>query len=263
LVIDYRYADGRFEKLPELAAELMRLRVDVIFVYGTPASLVAKNSTMTIPIVFAGVNDPLTIGLVRSLRQPGGNVTGVTTNNSELSAKRLSLVKEAVPTASRVAVLENPDFKPSSNMLRQMEVAARPLGLQLQVVEARTAQELTTAFTTLTAVRPDALVVLPDPWLLSQRRRVVEPVTNSRIPAMYHLRQYLEVGGLMAYGPSYTESFQQGAVLVDRILKGSAPKDLPVEQPWRFELVINLKTAKALGLTIPPSLLARADQVIE
>jgi ABC-type uncharacterized transport system substrate-binding protein len=173
------------------------------------------------------------------------------------------LLKEAVPTASRVAVLANPDFKPSSSMLDQMRLAAQPLGLKLHVVEAREAQELQTAFTRITAVTPDALVVLPDPWLLSQRRRVVELVTNSRIPAVYHLRQYLEVGGLMAYGPSYTESFQQGAVLVDKILKGAAPTDLPVEQPWRFELVINMKTAKALGLTIPQTLLLQATEVIK
>jgi putative ABC transport system substrate-binding protein len=263
LVIDSRYAEGRFEKLPELAAEFARLRVDVIFVYGTPASLAVRNSTLAIPVVFAGVNDPLTIGLVQSLRQPGGNVTGVTTNNSELSAKRLSLLKQAVPTASRVAVLANPDFKPSSSMLSQMQLAAQPLGLHLHVVEARKADELPAAFSRITAVKPDALVVLPDPWLLSQRRRVVELVTNARVPAMYHLRQYLEVGGLMAYGPSYTESFRQGAVLVDKILKGTAPRDLPVEQPWTFEFIVNLKAARALGLTVPPSVLLRADEVIE
>ena len=263
LVIHYRYAEGTFEKLPQLAGELARLRVDVMLVYGTPAALAAKNSTTEIPIVFAGVNDPLIVGLVRSLRQPGGNVTGVTTNNSELSAKRLSLLKETVPTASRVAVLANPDFKPSSTMLGEMQLAARPLGVQLHVVEVRQAEDLSAAFTRITAARPGAIVVLPDPWLLSQRARVVELVTKSRLPAIYHLRQYLEVGGLMAYGPSYSESFRQAAVLADRILKGATPTDLPVEQPWRFELVVNLKAAKSLGLTVPPSVLLMADQLIE
>ena len=263
LVIDYRYAEGRFERLPELARELASLRVDVLFVYGTPAALAAKGSTAQIPIVFAGVNDPLIVGLVQSLRRPGGNVTGVTTNNSELSAKRLSLLKEVAPTASRVAVLANPDFKPTSTMLGEMQPLAPSLGVQLHVVEARKVDELPPAFKRISAVRPDAVVVLPDPWLLSQRRRVVELVTKARVPAIYHLRQYLEVGGLMAYGPSYNESFRQAAVLVDRILKGAVPTDLPVEQPWRFELIVNLRAAKALGVDVPPSVLLRADQVME
>jgi putative tryptophan/tyrosine transport system substrate-binding protein len=263
LVVDYRYAEGRFERLSELARELASLKVDVMFVYGTPAALAAKSSTGQIPVVFAGVNDPLIVGLVQSLKQPGGNVTGVTTNNSELSAKRLSLLKEVVPTASRVAVLANPDFKPSSTMLGEMQLAAPSLGVQLHAVEARKVDELSPAFMRISAVRPDALVVLPDPWLLSQRRRVVEFVTKTRLPAIYHLRQYLEVGGLMAYGPSYSESFRQAAVLVDRILKGAVPMDLPVEQPWRFELIVNLGAAKALGVDVPPSVLLRADQVME
>jgi putative ABC transport system substrate-binding protein len=263
LTIDSRYAEGRFEKVPELASELVHRRVDAIFVYGTPGALAAKQATPTIPIVFAGVNDPLVIGLVRSLTHPVGNLTGVTTNNSELSAKRLSLLKEAVPTASRVAVLANPGFKPTANMLRELHLAAQPLTLELHVVETGPTEDLSSAFTRIFAGSPHALVVLPDPWLLSQRRRVVELVTNARVPTMYHLRQYVEVGGLMAYGPSYAESFRQGAVLVAKILNGAAPGDLPVEQPWRFEFLVNLKTAKALGLTIPQSVLIRADEIIQ
>jgi putative ABC transport system substrate-binding protein len=263
LVIESRYADGRFADLPKLAAELVELKVNVMFVYGTPASLAAKNATKTIPIVFGGVNDPLAVGLVSDLRKPGGNVTGVTTNNSELSAKRLSLLKEAVPSASRVAVLANPDFKPTSTMLAQMQVASKPLAVELHVLEARQPQEVSAAFARLSTLKADALVVLPDPWFLSQRARIVQLAMSNGIPAMYHLRQYLDVGGLMAYGASYAESFQQSAGLVDKIVRGANAGDLPVEQPWRYEVGVNLKAAKALGLTIPQSVLLRADVVIQ
>ena len=263
LFMEYRYAQGSFGQLPELAAELVQLKVDVIFVYGTPAALAAKNATKTVPIVFGGVNDPLTVGLVTNLRRPGGNVTGVTTNNSELSAKRLSVLKEIVPTVSRVAVLANPQFKPTSNMLAQMRVVSQPLAVQLHVLEARQPQEISAAFAQMSSLKADALVVLPDPWFLSQRTRIVELAMSGRIPAMYHLRQYVEVGGLMAYGPTYVESFQQSAALVDKIVRGASPADLLIEQPWRYELAVNLKAAKALGLTIPQSVLLRADVVIE
>ena len=263
LVIESRYADGRFADLPRLAAELIALNVDVLFVYGTPASLAAKNATRTVPIVFAGVNDPLSVGLVADLRKPGGNVSGVTTNNSELSAKRLSLLKEAVPSASRVAVLANPDFKPTSAMVAQMRSASEHLDVQLTVMEARNVAEIGAAFARLPLLKADALVVMPDPWFLSQRARIVELAMQQRIPAMFHLRQYLDVGGFMAYGASYAESFQQGALLVDRILRGSKPGNLPVEQPWRYEVGVNLKAAKSLGLTVPQSLLLRADLVIQ
>ena len=263
LAIESRYADGRFGDLPKLASELVQLKVDVLFVYGTPASLAAKNATRNIPVVFAGVNDPLAVGLVSDLRKPGSNVTGVTTNNSELSAKRLSLLKEAVPGASRVAVLANPDFKPTSAMVSQMRLASQPLAVDLFVMEARQPQEISAAFGRLASLKPDALIVMPDPWFLSQRSRIVELATQNRIPAMYHLRQYLDVGGFIAYGASYTESFQQGAALVDKVLRGAIPADLPVEQPWRYEVGVNLKTAKALGLTLPQSFLLRADLVIQ
>jgi len=263
LLFEARYADGRYERLPQLAADLVRLKVDVIFAYGTPGSLAAKNATRVIPIVFAPVSDPVLAGLVATLTRPGGNVTGVTLNNPELSAKRVSLLKEAVPAASRVVVLANPDFAPSPSLVAETRRGARVLGMQIQVLEIRQPQELAKAFGTMAAGKTHAVVILPDPMFIAERRRIVELAATSRIPAMYHLRQFVEAGGLMSYGADYVEAFQQGALLVDKILKGAKPADLPVEQPWRFPLVINLKTAKALGLTIPQPLLLRADQVVE
>ena len=263
LHIESRYADGRYDRLPSLAADLIRLNVDAIFVYSTPASLVAKNATHTTPIVFAGVSDPVIAGLVATLTRPGGNITGVTLSNPELSAKRLSLLKEAVPAMSRTAVLVNPNFKPSSSMVAETKAAARALGLEIQVVEVREPQELTKAFRIMTAAKVHAVVVMPDPMFVAHRRQITELAASSRIPAIYHLRQFLEVGGLIFYGADYVEAFQQGAVLVDKILKGAKPADLPVEQPWRFALGINLKAAKVLGLTISQPLLLRADQILE
>jgi len=263
LLFEARYADGRYERLPQLAADLVRLKVDVIFAYGTPGSLAAKNATRVIPIVFAPVSDPVLAGLVATLTRPGGDVTGVTVNNPELSAKRVSLLKEAVPAASRVVVLANPDFAPSPSLVAETRRGARVLGMQIQVLEIRQPQELAKAFGTMAAGKTHAVVILPDPMFIAERRRIVELAATSRIPAMYHLRQFVEAGGLMSYGADYVEAFQQGALLVDKILKGAKPADLPVEQPWRFPLVINLKTAKALGLTIPQPLLLRADQVVE
>jgi len=263
LLFEARYADGRYERLPQLAADLVRLKVDVIFAYGTPGSLAAKNATRVIPIVFAPVSDPVLAGLVATLTRPGGNVTGVTLNNPELSAKRVSLLKEAVPAASRVVVLANPDFAPSPSLVAETRRGARVLGMQIQVLEIRQPQELAKAFGTMAAGKTHAVVILPDPMFIAERRRIVELAATSRISAMYHLRQFVEAGGLMSYGADYVEAFQQGALLVDKILKGAKPADLPVEQPWRFPLVINLKTAKALGITVPPALYARADEVIE
>jgi putative ABC transport system substrate-binding protein len=263
LLIEARYADGRYERLPQLAADLVRLKVDVIFAYGTPGSLAAKNATKTIPIVFAPVSDPVLAGLVATLTHPGGNLTGVTLNNPELSAKRVSLLKEAVPAASRMVVLANPDFAPSPSLVAETRRGAQALRMEMQVLEVRKPQELAKAFATMTAAKTHAAVVLPDPMFIAERRRIVELAAASRIPAMYHLRQFVEAGGLMSYGADYVEAFQQGALLVDKILKGAKPADLPVEQPWRFALVINRSTAKALGLAIPQSLLLRADQLVE
>jgi len=261
VVIESRYAEGHYDRLPKLAADLVRLDMNVIFAYSTPGTLAAKKATDTIPIVFAGVSDPLVAGIVASLTRPGGNATGVTLDNPELSRKRLSLLKEAVPAASRVGVLVNPDFKASPAMLEETRSAARTLAVDLHVVDARAANDLTKAFETLSAQKADGLVVLADPMFVSQRRRIVELAASHRIPAIYHLRQFVEAGGLMFYGADYVEAFEQGAVLVDKILKGAKPVDLPVEQPWRFALAINLKAAKGLGLTVPPSLLLRASEV--
>src|SRR5262245_41993095 len=263
LIIESRYAEGHYDRLPKLAAELVRLNVNVIFVYSTPGTLAAKKATDTIPIVFAGVSDPLVAGIVPNLTRPGRNVTGVTLDNPELSPKRLSLLKEAVPSASRVGVLVNPDFKATPAMLDETRSAARTLGLDLHVVETRAPGELAKAFDTLSVQRANALAVLADPMFVAQRRRIAELAASHRIPAIYHLRQFVEAGGLMFYGADYVEAFEQAAVLVDKVLKGAKPTDLPVERPWRFALAINLKTAKALGLTIPQSLLLRADQVIQ
>jgi putative ABC transport system substrate-binding protein len=237
--------------------------VDVIFAFSTPGAVAAKSATSTTSIVFAGVSDPLIAGLVATLTRPGGNVTGVTLSNPELSAKRLSLLKESVPGASLVAILANPNLRASTSMVAEARRVARALGVEIQVIEVRQPEELAKAFQTMTAANAHAVDVLPDAMFVAQRRRIVELAASSRIPAMYHLRQFVEAGGLISYGADYVEAFQQGAVLVDKILKGAKPADLPVEQPWRFALAINLKTAKALGLTIPPSLLLRADQVIE
>jgi len=262
LVIEYRYAEGRYDRLPQLVAELVRLKVDVIFVHSTPASVAAKHGTSTIPIVFAGVSDPLIVGLVTTLTRPGGNVTGVTLSTPELAAKRLSLVKEAVPTASRVAVLANPDFEATPRNVEETRLAARALGVELQMLEVREPEGFAKAFGAMTAGKAEAVVVLPDPMFVAQRRRITELAASSRIPAIYHLRDFVDAGGLLSYGADFVEAFQQAARLVDKLLKGAKPAELPVEQPWRFVMTINLKTAKELGLTIPPTLLFQADEVI-
>ena len=263
LVIESRYAEGRYEQLPQLASELVRLNVNVILAYGTPGSIAAKNATTTVPIVFSAVADPLAAGLVATMTRPGGNVTGVTTNNPELSGKRLSMLKDIVPTAARVAIFANPDFPATSEMVAETQAAARSLGVKLQVVKIRQPQELAKAFGSIRAARAHAVVVLPDPMFIAQRQMVVELAAENRIPAVYHLRQFAAAGGLISYGVDYSESFAQAAGLVDRILRGAKAANLPVEQPWRYTLVVNLKTANALGLTIPQSILLRADQVIE
>lgn len=263
LLIESRYADGRFDKLPKLAAELVQLKVDVIFAFGTPGSRAAKNATTTIPIIFGVVSDPLAAGLIASLTRPGGNVTGVTPNNPDLSAKRVSLLKDAVPAATHVSVLVNPDFPATSSMLTETRLGAQSLGVKLQILEVREPVGFAKAFAAMTEAKAKGVIVLADPMFIAQRRRIVELALRHRIPAMYHLRHFVEAGGLISYGAEYTEMFQQGAVLVDKILKGAKPGDLPVEQPWRYALAINLKTAKAIGLTIPQLLLGRADHIVE
>jgi putative ABC transport system substrate-binding protein len=266
VVIEYRDAEGKPERLPALAAELVALKVDVIVAGGTPQALAAKQATRTIPILFPVATDPITDGLVTSLARPGGNVTGLSFLAPELVGKRLELLKQAVPGVSRVAVLWQPGGlgeRTEKDMLKGAEVAARALGVRLQFVEARGPADFDRAFSEMTRARADALTVLSSSMLFNERRRLVDLAVKNRLPAVYPYREAVDAGGLMAYGANVADLWRRAATYVDRILKGTKPGDLPVEQPTKFELVINLKTAKALGLTIPPSLLGRADEVIQ
>ena len=266
VVIEYRDAEGKFERLPALAAELVALKVDVIVAGGTPQALAAKQATRTVPIVFAAAGDPVTSGLVTSLARPGGNVTGLTGLGPELVGKGLERLKQAIPGLSRVAVLWQPGGqgeRTDKDILKEADVAARALGVRLQFVEARGPEDFDRAFSDMTTGRAGALTVLVSPMFFGERRRLVDLAAKNRLPAVYPWRDGVDAGGLMAYGPNLPDLFRRAATYVDKILKGAKPGDLPVEQPTKFELVINLKTAKALGLTIPPSLLQRADQVIE
>ena len=263
VAFDFRSAHGRPDNLPGLADELTRLRVDVIVAASTPAAVAAKSATTTIPIVMTNTGDPVGTGLVASLAHPGGNLTGLTTLSAELSAKRLELLREIVPAASRVGVLwddTNPAF---ASAVRDTQAAAPSFGLQVFVFTARRPDEIDHAFAAMGKQRIRALIVVPGPVFLPERRRLVEAAARHRVPAAYAQREYVDAGGLMAYGANLSDLFARAASLVAKILKGAKPADLPIEQPTKFELVINLKTAKALGLTIPPSLLQRADQVIE
>jgi ABC-type uncharacterized transport system substrate-binding protein len=263
IAIEYRWAEGKYERLLELAAELVRLKVDVILAVTTPAAQAAKAATRTIPIVFTLVADPVASGLVASLARPGGNITGLPSISSEIIGKQLELLKETVPGVSRVVVLQNPDASSHAFMVREAAGAARALGVQLRVLGARSPNALDAAFTAITAERADALLVLADPFFRTHRARIADFAAKSRLPSLSGEREQTEVGGLMSYGPSRLDLFQRAATYVDKILKGAKPAELPVEQPTKFELVINLKTAKVLGLTIPQSILLRADQVIE
>jgi putative tryptophan/tyrosine transport system substrate-binding protein len=264
IVIEYRFAEGRFDRLADFAAELVQRKVDVIVAVVTQASLAAKKATTTIPIVMIGVGDPLGSGLVTNLARPGANITGTSSTTSDVVGKSLELLKDAIPKVSRVAVLWNPANPAFQTLqLKESEVSARTLAVQLQLLEARGPQELDRAFAAMTSTRADALLVTPDPVFAIHQMRIIDLAAKSRLPTMFGQREFVDAGGLMSYGTNFRETYSRAATYVDKILKGAAPADLPVEQPTRFELVINLKTAKALGLTIPPSLLARADQVIE
>jgi putative ABC transport system substrate-binding protein len=263
VAIEYRWAEGQDDRLPDLAADLVRLKVDVIVTTGTPGTLAAKQATKTTPIVMASSGDPVQAGLVASLARPGGNVTGFSILG-ELEVKRLELLREAVPKLSRVAVLWNPANPAIMPFYQQTQVAARALHVTLQpVVEVRRVADFEKAFSTIASARPPALMVLVDRLLLAHRTRIVAFAASRRLPGMYGYREYVEAGGLMSYAPSNIDLFRGAAIYVDKILKGTKPADLPVQQPTRFELVVNLKTAKALGLTIPQSVLIRADQVIQ
>ena len=265
LVIEHRWADGTSDRLPDLAAELVRLKVDVIFASSTSAALAAKSATRTIPIVMATGGDVVGLGLAASLARPGGNVTGLTYDvDLHTNAKALELLKETVPSVSRVAVLASPANPSYARTIENVRVAARRLGVQLQVLDIRGPNEFPGAFAAMARERAGALLVFSGPEFGGgQVRRLLDLAAKSPRPAMYPSREYTEAGGLMSYGVNVPGNFHRASTYIDRILKGAKPADLPVEQPTKFELVINLKTAKALGLTIPPSLLLRADQVIE
>ena len=263
ITIEFRSAEGQYDRLPGLAAELVRLKVNVIVAAGPLASQVAKQATKTIPIVMAAIADPVGAGFVASLARPGGNITGLSLMHSDLVAKQLELLKEVLPKVSRMAVLGNPANPNYAPMLRGAQDAARALGVRLQPLEARDPSEIDTVFAPLTTERAGALIVLGDTMFFGHRTRIADHAVRRRLPTAFGASEYAEAGGLLAYGPSLVDGYRRAATFVDKILKGAKPADLPVEQPTKFELVINLKTAKALGLTIPQSILVRADQVIE
>ena len=263
LIIEYRWAARKEERLPELAADLVRLKVEVIVTAAAPTVEAARRATSTIPIVMAAVADPVGSGLVASLARPGGNVTGLTALSTELAGKRLQLARELVSKASRVAVLAYHGTSATRLFLEQMRAAAQQIGVQLVVQEVKEADDLPGAFTAMQHERSQALIVQITPFSADNAKRIVELAAQHHLPAMYDVRSFVDAGGLVSYGPSLPEMFRRAAFYVDRILKGAQPADLPVEQPTTFELVINLKTAKALGLTLPQSLLGRADQVIQ
>jgi putative ABC transport system substrate-binding protein len=263
MTIDYLSADGQAERFPPLAAECLRLKADIIVVSTTPAAQAAKNATRTIPIVMLPLGDPVGTGLVDSLARPGGNVTGLSQMAPGLAAKRLDLLKEAVPRISRVLVLSYPLDPIAALQIKELRNAARSLGVKLHVRDIRTADDLPAAFDAGAKESAEGLLTTIESIFASNRARVIELAAQHRLPAIYHLRLFVDAGGLMAYAASRPDLYARAAVYVDRILKGAKPADLPVEQPTKFELAINAKTAKALGLTIPQSLLLRADQVID
>jgi putative tryptophan/tyrosine transport system substrate-binding protein len=263
IAFDTRAADGNPERLQAAAAALAAIPVDVIATYGTPASRAAKTATSTIPIVMLAIGDPVRAGLVQSLAHPGGNITGNTILSQDLGPKRLQLVKEIIPSASRVALLWNPDNISNGVILEQMRTAAPAVGLAFTAVEARGPADLDSAFATLTRERPDAVLLTSDPVHHSNIQKIISMLFRQGLPGMFQSRDDAEAGGLMSYGAVFPELFRQGAFFVDKILRGSKPADLPVQTPQKFELVINLKTAKAIGMKISDAVLLRADAVIE
>jgi putative ABC transport system substrate-binding protein len=263
LVIEYGWAEYRYDRLPALAAELVRRKVDVILTGGAPSALASKNATSTIPIIFSGVGDPVGAGLVTSLARPGGNLTGFSNITTELMPKRLELLSELVPQARVIAVLVNPENPVTEPMIRDVQEVARATGLQLPILKAATETEIDAAFADLVQMQGGALLVDAD-WLFFYRRdQLVALASRHAVPAIYAWREFAAAGGLISYGTSLSAVYRQVGIYAGRILKGAKPTDLPVQQPTTFELVVNLNTAKALGLTVPPSILARADEVIE
>jgi putative tryptophan/tyrosine transport system substrate-binding protein len=261
IVIESRYGEGELDRFPDLAAELIRLKVDIIVTASIPPVLAAKKASSTIPIIFAAVNDPVAAGLVDSLARPGGNITGLTNFSPDLDGKRMELLKEAFPKITRVAYLWNPDA--SGTGLTGMQAAAPRLGVQLISLEARSAADFDGAFEAALKERAQALIMLPSPIFITYQKRIVDFAAKSRLPAIYSFSDFTDTGGLMSYAPSLLENWRRAAAYVDKVLKGTKPADLPVERPTKFELIINLKTANQIGVTIPPNVLARADKVIK
>ena len=266
IIIEYRSANGKIDRLPGLATELTRLKVDLIVAGNTPMARAAQQATTTIPIVSPSMGDPVGDGLVASLGRPGGNITGSTFLGPELVPKRLDLLKEVLPKVSRVAALWHPGAfgeHTTGDMLKGTETAARTLGVRLQLVAVRGPDEFDRAFSTMAKERAEALIVFPSTMLFNERRRIVDLAAKTHLPAIYQSRQFVDIGGLISYGASISDLIRDAATYVDKILKGAKPADLPVEQPTKFEMVVNLKTAKALGITIPQSVLIRANEVIQ
>ena len=263
LIVDRRTTEGLNERYLTLATELVNLKVDVILAPGTAAALAAKKATSTVPIVTVVVGDPVGSHLIASFARPGGNITGTSSAGGEVTPKQLELLKEVLPQVSRVVVLSNQTTALHVTLLKELEDAARPLQVKLHPVDVRSPQDLESAFRIIAKVRPDAAIPLDDPLMFQERRRIAEFALQNRLPTASFQRFFTEAGTLLSYGPSFADLFLRAATYVDKILKGAKPADLPVERPTKFELVINLKTAKALGLTIPPALLQRADEVIQ
>jgi putative tryptophan/tyrosine transport system substrate-binding protein len=262
--VEYRWAENQIDRLPELAAELVRRQVSVLVALGDPAAFAAKAATATIPIVFLVAGDPVRLGLVASIPRPGGHITGINIVNAELAAKRMELLRVLVPPIVRIAVFVNPaDMTLIDPQLKGVEVAARAMGLQIKIVGANTADEIDAAFGSLERERPDALFVATTPFLNARRVQLVQLAAFHRLPATYAQRDYVQAGGLMSYGSNIVDAYRQLGIYAGRILKGAKPADLPVQQPTKFEFVINLRTAKAFGLDLPPSVLALADEVID
>jgi putative ABC transport system substrate-binding protein len=261
--IEYRYAEGQLERLPELAKELVAANVDVIVTTSRPGILAVKSATRIIPIVFSGVQDPVAMGIIDSLARPGGNATGLSILAPELGGKRLEILKETVPRVVRVAFFLGPGQGVGGVAVEATHSAARGLGLQLKPLNVRDSKDVDKAFETALAEKVQCILTNPSPVLNTHRLRIVELATKNRLPGMYAAPEFVEAGGLMSYTPSYTEQFRRAAVYVEKILKGAKPADLPVEQPMKFDFVVNLKTAKQIGITIPPNVLVRADRVIK